>query len=356
MIIMELIKSIILVILSLISIFKNIVFKKNTATYFVLKDNSDLNFIDRRSLVYISKKNISKSVNFVRSDSLSRSILAYFRNPNIIFINGFYNFFLLLFFFKKKFFIEKIHFLFFNFIFNILNIKKFKTIDDYRLVFFFFKICQNNNINTHAYMHGRFSPNLRSQNVLKKFCFDNYYVWSNFFKKELIKINPNYQYKNIHIIKKFPIVKKKNISNLLKILFISENKISNSLIIKILKILKLEKKFKIFYKFRPNELIDKKLQDFLINHNIEYFHKENLTDIFLKDINCLIAFNSTALLEASNFLVFPIRLYLKKPFKIVYSERKTYFNLKINKFLNNNIIKILRKNNQLKKIQRVVWQ
>ena len=120
--------------------------------------------------------------------------------------------------------------------------------------------------------------------------------------------------------------------------------------------MKLEKKFKIFYKFRPNELIDKKLQDFLINHNIEYFHKENLTDIFLKDINCLIAFNSTALLEASNFLVFPIRLYLKKPFKIVHSERKTYFNLKINKFLNNNIIKILRKNNQLKKIQRVVWQ
>ena len=56
-------------------------------------------------------------------------------------------------------------------------------------------------------MHGRFSKSLKYQNFLFTHTFDKYFVWSNYFKTKLLKINSNYKKENIGIFDKFKNVK-----------------------------------------------------------------------------------------------------------------------------------------------------
>ena len=63
-------------------------------------------------------------------------------------------------------------------------------------------------------MHGRFSKSLKYQ-FLFAHTFDKYFVWSNYFKTKLLKINSNYR--NIGIFDKFKNVKIKKIFQKLKI-------------------------------------------------------------------------------------------------------------------------------------------
>ena len=71
-------------------------------------------------------------------------------------------------------------------------------IDDYREIQSFIKICKKLNIKSIGYMHSRFSKYRVS---LRYECFDKYIVWTDFFKKKLIKINP--KYKNKILVKNF---------------------------------------------------------------------------------------------------------------------------------------------------------
>ena len=85
-------------------------------------------------------------------------------------------------------------------------------IDDYRYLNIFIPVCNDLKIETTGYMHGRISKELKFQKPLMKFTFDRYYLWSNFFYKELLKLNPNYSKKKFWYIKNLKISKllKKN--------------------------------------------------------------------------------------------------------------------------------------------------
>ena len=96
---------------------------------------------------------------------------------------------------------------------SYLNIKKFRMIDDYRLMELFIPICKNLNIFSQGFMHGRISDRLDYQNNLKKFTYSKYYVWNKYFKNKILSMNSNYNPSQIkirnHLIKY-------NIKNLIK--------------------------------------------------------------------------------------------------------------------------------------------
>ena len=81
-----LIFNILILILSLFTIIKGIFVSKKNSRYFII--NNEKNLIDERSLVYCDKKKLKDSINFVRSTRTQISLRAYFKFPNIIFINS----------------------------------------------------------------------------------------------------------------------------------------------------------------------------------------------------------------------------------------------------------------------------
>ena len=77
-------------------------------------------------------------------------------------------------------------------IFHFLRIKKFISIDDQRVIQVFLKVCNELNIKSFGYMHYKFSRFIVG---IRYLCFDNFLVWSDYFKKKLIEVNKNYKYK-----------------------------------------------------------------------------------------------------------------------------------------------------------------
>ena len=94
-----------------------------------------------------------------------------------------------------------------EFILRIYKIKKFTTLDDYRYLNIFIPICKKLQIKTIGYMHGRFSKNMKSQNFLFSLTFDKYFVWSNYFKIKILRLNSRYKKENIEIFNKFKGIK-----------------------------------------------------------------------------------------------------------------------------------------------------
>ena len=91
---------------------------------------------------------------------------------------------------KKKFLSNKKNFSIF------LRIRKFISIDDQRVIQVFLKVCNELNIKSFGYMHYKFSRFIVG---IRYLCFDNFLVWSDYFKKKLIEVNKNYKYKKIFI-------------------------------------------------------------------------------------------------------------------------------------------------------------
>ncbi len=171
--------------LSIITIFKGLFIKKDFSRYFIA--NNETNLIDERSNFYCKRNQMKNSVNFVHTTNLFIAIKSYLKIPNIIFINS-------LRYFSKKF-NEKLIYIFLNLILKIFKVKKHLMIDDYRYLSNFIPICNNLKIETVGYMHGRISKELKFQKPLKDYTFDKYYIWSNFFYKELLKLNSDYSKK-----------------------------------------------------------------------------------------------------------------------------------------------------------------
>lgn len=180
-------------ILSVITLFRGSFIKKNFSRYFIANNKNDL--IDERSKMYCNKNQLINSVNFVHTTNLITAIEAYFKIPNTIFINS-------LNYFSEKF-SKKLIFIFVNKTLENYQVKKHYMIDDYRYLGIFIPICNKLNIKTTGYMHGRISKELKFQEPLKNYTFDELYIWSKFFCKELIRINPNYAQKKILIYNKF---------------------------------------------------------------------------------------------------------------------------------------------------------
>ena len=78
-------------------------------------------------------------------------------------------------------------------IFKFLKIKKFLSIDDQRIMQVFLKACKELKIETFGYMHYKFSKYVIG---IKYLSFDNFIVWSDYFKKKLIDVNKDYKKKN----------------------------------------------------------------------------------------------------------------------------------------------------------------
>lgn len=349
---MTLIKTVILVFLSLLTIIKCLIFNKKRAHYFIMKSkNGDL--IDQRSMTYIDEKNINNSLNLVRSDNFKNSLRLYIKYKNVIFFNYFLHLNLI---FNKKYKFDSYQYLIEK-IFTHIRVTEFYSIDDYRNLNFFSEICKKNSIKFFIYQHGRISNELSFQRNISKIEFHRYYVWSKYFKKKLLAFNNSFLEKNIKIKKRFKFYSHNKISNINNILIIHENEMSLVFIKRLINNLKKNPRLNISYKFRPNDNINYEILFFLNSQNVQYFKNEDIYQLFKKKkFLCLIGINSTLLLEASYFNIFPIQLikktkttYFKDYIKddvVFYSELK-YILFKINEIKKNK--------KKLFKIKNKIW-
>ena len=351
------IKNLILVVLSLITIFLCKIKRIKIANYFIVHKNS--NNYDNRSKYILDNFNLKKSINIVRCQSLKESLKFYFFFPNVIFfmpIDYFNTFFLL----KKKFLLENYKVIhkkelrnlkIFTVIFKFLKIKKFLSIDDQRVIQLFLKICKKLNISSYGYMHYKFSKYVPG---IRYLCFDNFFVWSNFFKKKLIKVNKKYKYKKFFITG-YPDKKNLRIKNKkVKILYLLDLDLNFKKTIFFLKKLNSNKKVELFLKFKPQYRMLSDWRAFCKNHNIKYFENESLDYINkIYNMDYFVATISTALLEATLYGAIPIKLMTSNDFADDMIEDKIV--LKAHNF--KDIKRIIKNNNKknLKSFFIKVW-
>ena len=339
--------NLIILFLSLINIWKCRKLNIKKSNYFIIKDTNDL--IDPRSIIFanLKKKNLSKSLNFVRSVSFRLSFKSLFNLKNIVVIDVLHDLIsqknrILK---KKPIETKREYARIMTRIIKFSKINEFKMIDDYRLMPLFLPILNKLKIYSIGYMHGRISKDLNYQKNLQLFKFNKYYVWNKYFKKKALQINKKYQNKEIFI--KNPL-KKYTIKNVVKIdglCLIAEDNIKLETYTKIIAQLKRQKRFKIYFKFRPNNKLDRDLLNFLKKNNIQYFYKENTYKLFSQyNIKILFAFNSSLLIECSYYNVIPIMIYYNKSTLREYVKDRIVFGCKIN-----NIKKVFDEFAQIKK-------
>ena len=339
--------NLIILFLSLINVWKCRKLNIKKANYFIIKDTKDL--IDPRSIRFtnLKKRNLSKSLNFVRSVTYRLSFRSLFNLKNIVVLDTLYDLIL-----KKNNILKKKpietkreYARIVTRIIKFSKINEFKMIDDYRLMPLFLPILNKLKIYSIGYMHGRISKDLNYQKNLQLFKFDKYYVWNKYFKKKILQINKKYQNKEIFIknpLKKYIVKKVAKIDGLC---LIAEDNIKIETYKKIITQLKRQKKFKIYFKFRPNNIINKDLLKILKKNNIQYFYKENVYKLFSQyNIKILFAFNSSLLIESSYYNVIPIMIYYNKPSLREYVKDRMVFGCKIN-----NIKKVFHDFTQIKK-------
>ncbi len=334
-----------------------------TVHYWIPLSNSK-DIIDIRSEHFLSSKSIKNQVNLVRTNSLISSLYLFFSIPNIIFLNGFqkintFNEIKILNNIKNRcLFYEKNErtlsknlqkFLFKK------NIKKLICIDDYRIIQTLLDASNQLKIKTVAYQHGRFNE---FQLCFKGKTFDEFIVWSKFFKKEIIKLNANYNEKKIKVFNfRFKKLKLKRNSN--NLLYLCEQKVPINQIIKDIKLLNknlLNKK--IFIKLRSRLNYPRNFLDFLNSKRIVILKEETLFEsVHNNNIKYLIAYYSTALLEASLYGIYPIMIINNNYHLKDYLKEKTVFKLqKLErfKFLQDQL-NTQKNKNKLEKIKRKIW-
>jgi hypothetical protein len=320
---------------------------KKKALYFIAFKKKKI--IDQRSWLYCSETNLKNSLNFVRCFNLSCIIELFFKYKTIFVVNS------LQYFFSDKFvkhFIKK------TFVIN--QTKKFLTIDDYRYLDIFLPVCTTNKVTTYGYMHGRFSENLFYQESLKRNKFDNYYVWNNYFKKKILKMNKMYKKKNIIVLNNYKThFKIKNLTNYKKkknILFLQEDRIPHKYIHLIVdKLHKKKKEYNFYYKVRPNNKISQREKIYFQNKDINIFDKIELSKLIVeKKINFVFGFNSSFLYIASLNNLYPISIdnkYLLKDLK----EDQIVFFLDLKKNLDQQFQNLLKSKKRLNFIKKKLW-
>ena len=348
-------KSFLLTLLS-ISVVFYFRFKKIKKAQFSSVKSEYKDYFDPRTKVYLKKKD---SIFFIRSQNFYKSFISFLKSKNTIFFNHIFNlnyiFGKILFLKKKQ--VDKLNYNFLSNIFKYLRLKEFYMIDDYRHIQLFSKICSENNIKLFLYQHGRFSTSQSIQKNIRNINFERYYVWSNFFKKKLLKIDDKFNQEKIFIKKRFKDYNffKKDFSK--KILIIQENKISKyqyDLIIN--KILTSKISYDIFFKLRPFEKEDPNFVKFLIEKKINILKEINVLNLMKENFEFLISFNSTMLLESSFYGIAPIMVYEKKPQLIDYVNDKVFFISKI-RDLDKNLINFRKKKfSKVKIFKSKVWK
>ena len=337
--------------------------KLSTIHYWIPLSNSK-DVIDHRSKYFLSSKLLKNQINLVRTNSLFSSLYLLFSVPNIIFLNGFQkinsfheikmlnNLKNKCLFYEKneraisknlqKFLVKK-------------NIKKLICIDDYRIIQTLLDASIQLKIRTVAYQHGRFHE---FQLGLKGKTFDEFVVWSKFFKKRIIKINRNYNQKKIKILN-FRFKKLKSKENADNLLYLCEQKIPINQIIKDIKLIcKHIPNKKVFIRLRSTLNYPENFINFLNSKKIVILKENSFYDVVNKNnIKYLIAYYSTALLEASLYNVFPIMLTNNNFYLKDYLKEKTVFELQqLGRFkILKNQLNTKKGKNKLEKIKRKIW-
>ena len=234
------------------------------------------------------------------------------------------------------------------------NIKKLICIDDYRIIQTLLDASIQLKIRTVAYQHGRFHE---FQLGLKGKTFDEYVVWSKFFKKKIIKINKKYNQKKIKILN-FRFKKLKSKENTDNLLYLCEQKIPINQIIKDIKLIcKHIPNKKVFIRLRSTLNYPENIINFLNSKKIVILKENSFYDVVNKNnIKYLIAYYSTALLEASLYNVFPIMLTNNNFYLKDYLKEKTVFELQqLGRFkILKNQLNTKKGKNKLEKIKRKI--
>ena len=346
--------NLIILFFSLINILKCKKLNIRKSNYFIIKDTKNL--IDARTIrfSYLKKKDLSNSLNFVRCFPYKLSFKSLFNLKNIVVLSSINNFILTKNKILKKKPIEtkKEYASFINHILKYSNVNEFEMIDDYRVMPLFLPLLKRLKIHSTGYMHGRISKDLNYQRNLQLFKFDKYYVWNKYFKKKILQINKEYKNKEIFI--KNPLKKyfAKNIVKTDGLCLVAEDNVKLETYKKVIAQLKKQNKFKIYFKFRPNNKIDQSLLSILKKNNIQFFYKENMFKLFPQyNIKMLFAFNSSLLIECSYYNVIPIMIYSNKPALREYIKDAIVFGCKITdiKKIFNNLISIKKKFKSIRK-------
>jgi hypothetical protein len=320
-----------------------------------MKDEYHTTF-DPRTLIYLKS---TKQIIFVRTQNFFLSLKGISRFNNIILFNHILNLNAILgsFLGIKKIKIYEINTYILYLILKYIKLTEFHMLDDYRHVQLFSKICKKTNTRLYLYQHGRFSKSEKLQKNLKNLYFHKFFVWSNFFKNKLLNLDKRIDGKKIFIRKKFNDFKIKNKVRSNNLLIIHENNILLQDYKKIIaKIKNTNLGLKIYFKPRPFQKMNKKLEMLLVKEKINIIKYKN---IFKSNNNLffdyLIAFNSTMLLEASYFYITPIMIYKKKPALKDYINDNVFYASNINQ-LSKNLKKIfLLRFKTIDKFKSKVW-
>jgi len=349
----------ILLILSYVSIILCKIKKINIANYFIVHRGKSGRY-DFRSDYILKNHNFKKSLNIIRCTSFLDSLKSYLLYPNVIFYLPI-DYFNSSFFYKKSTLKnnyemlhekEKKNYQHIKKIFIFLNIKKFLSIDDQRVIQVFLKVCNDLKIKSFGYMHYKFSKYVVG---IKYLCFDNFIVWSEYFKKKLIAVNNKYKFKKIFISGFFKKnYKISNEKNRVSILYIIDLDLDFELTSNFLKKLNKKKNINLYVKLKPQKT-ETKWEKFCDKENIQYFKLENLDQVNQSVcIDYFVANVSTAILEATLYGAMPLKIISKNDFADDLIQDKV-----VGKIRNlSDIVKITRNKPSLKQIDKIfnkVW-
>ncbi len=352
------ISNLILLVLSFITILSCKLKGIKLANYFIVHKGKN-GFYDFRSNYILNNHNFNNSINIIRCSTFIDSLKAYIKYPNVIFylsIDYFNSSFLsknntILNHYKNLHEKEKKNYDFIKKIFIFLKIKKFLSIDDQRVIQVFLKVCKELKIKSFGYMHYKFTDYVVG---IKYLCFDYFIVWSEYFKKKLIKVNKKYKNKKIFISGYFKKEKSKTNIDKNNLLYIIDLDLDFNNTSRLLKKLNNNKNVNLYVKLKPQKQ-ETKWEKFCITQNINYFKNETLDQVNkLKKFDFFIANISTAILEATLYDAMPLKINSKNDFADDLFKDKVV--KKINNY--NDIIKLTRSKPDFKEINKIfvkVW-
>lgn len=346
--------------LSILTIIKCKLLGIKKANYLIINNNS---LEDIRSKAINSELNVKNYLNIVRSQNTKILLKSFFYLNNVISHQSIIFFSSLFVLEKKKNFKEKFNVIhkcnknknkIYLLIFNFLDIKKFITIDDYREIQNFIKICKKLNIFSICYMHARFSKYRVS---LKYGNFNKYIVWSDYFKKKLLEINPNYKNKVIvSNFRKFRLRRNNFKTNQVRILYFLDTMMDTKKVISYLEQIKANEKIKIFFRLKSNQVDDKYFISYLKKNNFTITIEENLEKTVKKyKPNIFMATNSNALIESYLYDCIPVLIKTKNDYSFDLIKENLVFYYSNNKNFSKFLFQIINKKNIKYKIFKKIW-
>lgn len=298
--------------LSIFYILKLKILKKRTAHYLIDINNSS-EFYDFRSKEILSILSPKNSVNFMHINNTKYSLTTWHKKTNTIYFEAIY--YVLKPLLKKQRFkyiktsnnfaneILEMHQNYYNDsyyihllckkIFKFLGIKQLICLDDSRYINELNLSAKELNIETIAYMHGRFNE---FHLALFEYPFDKYFVWNKYFKEKILNTSSKYKEENIFIVGHTRLKEKLSKTNReKKILWLGESNIDYIEIMPFIKEI-LSKNIQIIFRGKPGE--NNILKEFIDENNIEFDKSNSFFDsLENNNIGLVIGTHSTALLE-----------------------------------------------------------